>query len=320
MKSTYRYQKCTLSLLLLGVTSPLFAAPGVLEIDQSCVAGGCLSSDAAGFPIEIANTGSYRLTSNIVVGDSATSAIVISGRDVELDLNGFTVSGPVTCSGTPVTSCTATSGGYGITTNSADAYNAVVKNGFVRGFAQNGIRLSAPAVVHDVIVRSNGNEGIFINVGGAAAGNIRGASIRNAIVKGNGSTGIAASTNIVSISESFVGDNGSGGITCDACRLTKNIVHNNGGTGITSYATTGTLLEHNVITNNTSYGAQLTDGSNLIGNVITGNTLNSILLPSGIIGYAQNILSTGTGAQISGAPGGAVALGANYCGDNTTCP
>jgi hypothetical protein len=49
--------------LLLSISSR--AADGVIEINQSCVAGGCFAGDTAGFPVTISQPGSYRLTSNL---------------------------------------------------------------------------------------------------------------------------------------------------------------------------------------------------------------------------------------------------------------
>src|SRR5262249_37568405 len=65
----------------------------------------------AAFPIVIDTPGSYRLKSNLVV--TGANAIEIRVDDVTIDLNGYTISGPVVCSDVPVT-CTPAAVGQGI--------------------------------------------------------------------------------------------------------------------------------------------------------------------------------------------------------------
>ena len=84
-------------LLICGLVVPgaARAVDGVVEISQASVAAG------GGFPLLISAEGSYVLTSNLVVTDPNLDAIQISSDYVTLDLNGFHISGPVTCSGPP---------------------------------------------------------------------------------------------------------------------------------------------------------------------------------------------------------------------------
>ena len=89
-----------IALLALGLSSPALAVDGMLEINQACaVSTGCFSGDAAGLPVTITAAGSYRLTSNLTVPDENTDGIVVSANDISIDLNGFGIIGPVTCSG-----------------------------------------------------------------------------------------------------------------------------------------------------------------------------------------------------------------------------
>ena len=95
----------TFAILLMAPAA--YAVDGVLEINQVCATtNGCFPSDPGGFPVAIANPGSYRLTGNLQVPDASTSAITITAEDVTLDLNGFALLGVTTCTGDPVTSCT----------------------------------------------------------------------------------------------------------------------------------------------------------------------------------------------------------------------
>ena len=74
-----------------------WASDGRLEISQTCAATGCFPGDSAGFPVTISVSGSYVLTSDLVVANVASNGIQMQTQGVTLDLNGFTVRGPVTC-------------------------------------------------------------------------------------------------------------------------------------------------------------------------------------------------------------------------------
>ncbi|HUK64993.1 MAG TPA: hypothetical protein VLV15_16760, partial [Dongiaceae bacterium] len=85
----------------------------MIEINATLAsAGNVTPGDAPGFPIDINQAGSYRLTSNLVV-PPGVSGIVISASGTQLDLNGFTISSTTTCSGDPL-NCTPAAGGIGI--------------------------------------------------------------------------------------------------------------------------------------------------------------------------------------------------------------
>ena len=100
------------SLMLLALNPEARAAEGALEINPLCVASGCFAGDNPGFPVEIASPGHYVLTGNLdVTGESSPENVTairvrVSGSNSTLDLNGFTIRGPVSCSGgPPVTGC-----------------------------------------------------------------------------------------------------------------------------------------------------------------------------------------------------------------------
>ena len=87
------------------VPTSLFAVDGIVLIDQShALAGGITPGDAAGFPVTISQPGSYRLSGNLIVPDMNTTAIVITADGVTLDLNGFSIMGPVVCTEFPPSS------------------------------------------------------------------------------------------------------------------------------------------------------------------------------------------------------------------------
>ena len=77
---------------------PALADEGRFEINQACVANGCVPGDAPGFPVTTQVDRSYVLTSNIVLPNGDSIGVTL-GSGSTLDLGGFTISGPVTCSG-----------------------------------------------------------------------------------------------------------------------------------------------------------------------------------------------------------------------------
>lgn len=154
-------------LLVLACAVALAPSParaGVFEIDQLCaVAGGCFPGDAGGFPVTITQPGTYRLTSNLDVRGVPTpqdvTAIDISftADGVALDLNGFALLGPNTCSAPPA-GCVMTGTGNGI---HGSAEGTEVSNGSVTGFGNHGVTIFAPgARVDRVRTWNNGANGI----------------------------------------------------------------------------------------------------------------------------------------------------------------
>lgn len=125
--------------VLVLLAEPVWAADGVTEINQTrAMAGGVTAGDVAGFPVSISETGSYVLTSNLIVPDENTNAILLVTSsfvpiDVTIDLNGFTIQGPVVCNRDQgPTVCPGGGSGDGVTSGS---FNGLVRvrNGTIRG-------------------------------------------------------------------------------------------------------------------------------------------------------------------------------------------
>jgi hypothetical protein len=138
----------------LGAAAPLAMAgsqgsDGAILINQAKVdLGGISPGDGAGFPVTLSKPGLYRLTGNLVVTDMARTAIVISSPGVTLDLNGFEISGPNTCSGSGAAlSCASMSlpanavrgHGVNVSVGSDSPASVVIANGSLRGFAGQGL-------------------------------------------------------------------------------------------------------------------------------------------------------------------------------------
>jgi hypothetical protein len=115
---------------LLG-SVPLIAANDVTVIDQKVVMA------AGGFPFKITSSGSYKLTSNLVV-PADTNGIEFLASSVTLDLNGFTILGPIVCQGgTGPCAPTPTRDTAGI---NALALSVTIRNGHVQGFSR-GVKI-----------------------------------------------------------------------------------------------------------------------------------------------------------------------------------
>ena len=125
------------------------ASSGAVLIDQARVeAGGVTPGDAPGFPLTLSQPGSYRLTSNLLVGDLATGAVLITSPDVTLDLSGFEIRGQNECLGAGAAlNCTSMTLGANAPRPSGIAVQFAVpmsgsvalENGSVRGFAGHGV-------------------------------------------------------------------------------------------------------------------------------------------------------------------------------------
>jgi hypothetical protein len=158
------------ALLFAGLSSSLYAVDGVVLIDQNhAMAGNVTPGDAPGFPVTISQPGSYRLSGNLTVADTNTTAIMITANYVNLDLNGFTISGPLVCVGAPVT-CTGPGQvagplGSGVFVRGNDSS---VVNGFIHGMGGTGLVFAGAglgAYVEKVHSNSNGGNGIEVTTG-----------------------------------------------------------------------------------------------------------------------------------------------------------
>ena len=156
-----------LAVFALLFSSSLFA-DGVLEINQACAENaGCFPGDTAGFPVTIANAGSYRLTSNIdVTSISGTNAIEITTSSVRLDLGGFQLRGPTNCTGSIGIDFTCTPqdpSANGITV-SAQVVGTTIHNGTIRGMPNNAVSAGSALMtrIANLLVTNSGAHGLAL--------------------------------------------------------------------------------------------------------------------------------------------------------------
>jgi hypothetical protein len=180
-------QATSLALFLSATLSmPVHAA--VVLIDQAkALAGNVTPGDTPGFPVTISRSGSYRLSSDLTVPDENTTGVEITVSNVSLDLNGFSILGPVQCVYPGASSCTpATGSGDGVRiTGPANRYaNIAIQNGTIRGMGKSGISQdgSIPGLLIDrVRLVSNRSAGVYAN----------GALIIHSLATGNGGNGFS---------------------------------------------------------------------------------------------------------------------------------
>lgn len=142
--------------------SSAHATDGVYEINQACAAVGCFDGDDPGFPVEIKNPGSYRLTSNLKA--DADTVVIQAGLftlgtggwsllDSSIDLNGFSVQG---LCGTSTCADAGTKAAVVISGN-----NNRIMNGSISGAKGIGLVLTGSSNVAEKLrVHHNGSYGI----------------------------------------------------------------------------------------------------------------------------------------------------------------
>jgi hypothetical protein len=268
---------------LLGVSSVANAGDGRIEINQAAaLAGAVTPGDTPGFPVTISVPGSFRLTGNLLVA-SASTAISIEAQNVSLDLGGFSVAGPNSCSGYPTTSCTTIGGNAGIAAN-ANAHQVRIENGVVRSFNGRGVWLQgASSTAENLRVLVNGDAGIEV---GGAGRVVRCVSLANYTIgifvlndgmvesseaRANRAVGILVRDH-GTVTDSVALSNTYGIIAENGGRLERNAARVNGIAGIETAGTPGQVFE------NVSYQNQL-------GYVINGGWLTSRNVAEGNTSY-----------------------------------
>jgi hypothetical protein len=322
----------------LAVAASAFAAEGVTEIDQPrALAGGIngsLVDDPPGFPVVITFPGSYRLTGNLTLPDGNTTAIQILVEDVVLDLGGFEIRGPNSCSAPPV-SCTASGTGFGVQASTADVR---VANGTVRGVGSTGVLVGDRGRVERVLAIENG--GGFGGGNGIDAGahclisesvaerNLvvgitggRGCRIERNAARQNGYGGILAG-DAATLRGNTTGANADFGLSAGSGSLaTRNTALQNGGTGITVLER-GQLRDSTAM-NNGKCGLAAGRGSLVAGNVSFGNAISPLhfMSPEAESGFEWNSIGQGVSGFSFSVQSGAVPLDLdhNHCLSSSGC-
>lgn len=303
-------RRLLLALLLLAIAPVAQAAGGVTEINQArAIAGGVTVSDTAGFPVTLTGQASYVLTSDLVVSDPNVSAIDVAGNEITLDLNGFALIGPVSCSGAgSAISCAPSGTGLGISGGNDDF--VTVRNGLVRGFAGVGVRLDDYGRVAGVVSQENGGDGFYVG---------EGTLVRGCVATHNGGHGFQGDA-VPLFRENVARSNGGTGLLGDLGSVfLGNASYDNGVDGVAGLFGAN-VIHGNVASNNENDGMRSSAGGIVTRNVINGSGNWGLFLNSAA-GYSNNMVQKpGTGAATVT---GGFNLGGNRCLDGTTqtgCP
>jgi hypothetical protein len=250
--------------LLFSVSAlPAFAIDGQVLINQSTVEA------TGGFPYKITESGSYKLSGNLVVGPGLADGIDISANNVVLDLNGFTITG------SPFMNSSYTESGINGTSE-----NITIENGSVSGFTIDVNLAGAGGLVEEVHASNFVNEGFGVN-----AGIVRRCTIIASIsVSTSGATANAGTG--INVTGSVVEDN----------LVTMQATSNNGDTkGVGVYAKSGSTVIHNVVTmveSGPTYsmiGIEC-DKTIVLGNAVAVGAYAVALLPDTDVLYGSNSL------------------------------
>lgn len=206
-------------IITLLMSSSVFTADGVREINQLCVAQGCFAGDYAGLPVTITEPGSYRLTSTLEAPSTNSTVITVADdlANVTIDLNGFSIEGPIVCTqGQPL--C-GNLGGLGRGIGARNARNLAIHNGTING-VNSGIVVTgadSTVLIRDLHVRNSRTHGINIAEGYGI--------IRNVNTSNNGWHGVSAYLGRVALIDSIAQNNGyegAGGVLCSGNAFSSN--------------------------------------------------------------------------------------------------
>lgn len=201
----------TRTLIAAALIASGSAAFAQAVINQNmAVAGNVTPGDTAGFPVTLSQPGSYKLTSNLFVPEGSMG-VHITAANITLDLNGFSIIGPSTCTrvyNTKAVTCSYTGSfaGVGVAHN---APGARVRGGTVKGF-QAGVSSYASASVEDITATFN-MQGVSIS--GNAGMSFRLSGINASY---NATNGIDTGTTIGTIERSQSNQNGGKGINAQS--------------------------------------------------------------------------------------------------------
>lgn len=251
-------------------------------------------------------SGSYRLTGNLTVDQNTTAISVTSAAAaVDLDLNGFAIVGPTTCTGAGT--CTPAGNGRGIS-QVGSLSRLGVTHGVIRGMGLSGLVAGGHAVVKDVETMFNGSVGI---------GTGSDSEVTGSEVSLNGATGIAVGPNST-VSNCVANHNGSIGIdAADGVVVEHNQAVGNVAGGISVGARS--VVTGNTSLSNTLFGIQAEVGSIVVENAARSNTLDGLDL-FGPSGYARNVFTGNNGGDANVQVGGTgTEIGNNICGTHA-CP
>ncbi len=248
----------TLSKTLMQLASALTLLTGAAQaqttIDQAkALAGNVTPGDGPGFPVQINQPGSYKLTSNLNV-PLHVQAITVVSPGVTIDLNGFVISSLVECNQTwqsTTVNCNLMNvaganlfNQAAINTNRADT---AVRNGMVRGFSGHG--LHGVQHIENMHISENLGSGVWVTVysSGVPA---RLTHIRNSRIELNHQSGVVGG--YVLFEHSMANKNGQHGLHTVGAAVRNSVISFNEMRGIWGYGSASTTVRGSELVGNTA--------------------------------------------------------------------
>ena len=238
---------------------PSFAVDGVVLINQSTITNGlpgCPGPNPGNFPIVICQPGSYRLAGNLTVA-STSNAINITSGGVTLDLNGFAIMGPGSCSLPNGKLLCTGSAGNGIFVNNQSGgliQSFAIRNGTVENFRV-GIQINGFLGIHGIVEE-------IVATGNLADGmDVIYTLVRRCNTSFNGQTGIGA--DFSTVTDNVANFNNNTGISGGSSNVIGNTVNGN---AIRGLLLNGGLFGSNELIDDGSLPIEAFDGATDQGN------------------------------------------------------
>jgi len=260
--------------MMLALAGSASSFAQVTMIDQNVV------RDEGGFPFKIKKPGSYKLTGNLTVPRN-TDGIVVMADHVTINLNGFSILGPVACTTNDMTgAAVCPTGGQGIGIKSGDTTGATpgtldlkISNGSVHGMGSFGIFATGEGAVMEEVSADGNAGGGFIVAG----------SVLMSSATGNGGVGVLA----LVIRESRVTGNTTDGIDVDGAGgvAIGNTSSFNGRAGMNL---PNGVANNNTIVRNNGVGIVAKCPAVVTGNVIVNNVGGTLTMDGGDCAVVNN--------------------------------
>ena len=255
------------AVLFIGALLPrdVMAVDGAIEINQAAaMAGAVTPGDAPGFPVVLTLPGSYVMTSNLTLPNTNTDAIELATAtaSIVIDMNGFFIIGPGTCTpACPVTSCTGGTG-RGIFSTSP-ILGVGIRRGGVQGVGAAGIDVIGGVSLENIYLGNNGGGGLKVTSGGSR--------LQDVIPSRNGGDGIHADTNFpVRAREVTTSCNQGDGIEAGiASTIVDSTALTNGGRGL--LVGISSKVKNNLIMQNAGFGLECGTLTGIAGNIFSVN-------------------------------------------------
>ena len=174
--------------LCCALATTVFAVDGVIELNhRRALTGG--PGDAPGYPIILTTPGSYVLTGELTPPDENTTGIEVHGEGTTIDLNGFAIRGPASCSGAGAAlACVPVGTGAGIQIAASDV---TILDGVITGVGGSGIAGGAYSNLRMADLRIVDNAGFLAtNGGGIDLRDADGVTVERCLVSNNSAKGV----------------------------------------------------------------------------------------------------------------------------------